>query len=424
MRRDAFWSALDAGISGVLSLATSFLVARQLGPQALGIGAAATALNVVLWVAVNGLFADALVQRPDLTEREASSAFWAACLGGVGAAGLQAAAGWGLAAMLDDGRLTGMALVLAAPLPLVGAAGVVQGLLTRERAYRHLALRTVFGQGLGSAAGIIAALAGAGAWAVVLQQAIGATTGALALLLGRGWRPRAEFDLVALRRLLGVGLPMIGSTLVLIGRYRLFAVLIGACAGSTVLGEVHIAFRLVDTVRDLAFTALWRLMLPALSPLQGNRRAMLAQVDHWMRLGCLAMLPLCAAMAFGLGHVVSHVMGPAWQSAGQAALPLVGLMAITVFTFPGSVALIASGGARVALTGNCASLALTCAGVILMPPGDAWQAVVLWCVCQLLVLPYTLWANARALGVGVLRPLRGLLAVPRQAVEPAPLTPI
>ncbi|HVY15914.1 MAG TPA: oligosaccharide flippase family protein [Rhodopila sp.] len=420
LRRDAFWSALDAGVSGIFSLVTSFLVARLVGPQALGIGTAATALNVVLWVAVNALFADALVQQPELTEREASSAFWGSCLIGLGAAVLQAAVGWVLASMLDDQRLIGMALALALPLPLVGAAGVVQGLLTRERAYRRLALRTIFGQGLGSAVGIAGALAGLGPWAIVLQQALGATTGALALLLGRGWRPLAAFDRAALRRLLAIGLPLTGSTLVLIGRYRLFAVLIGASAGSTVLGEVHIAFRLVDTVRDLTSTALWRLLLPVLSPLQSDRKAMLAQVDRWMRLIGLVMLPVCAVLAFGLSHGVVRVMGPAWQSAGPAALPLVGLMAIGVLTFPASVALVAAGGVRIALYGHVASLLLTCAGVLLIPPSNAWQAVMVWCGSQILLLPYTLWTNARALGVGPLRPLFGLFMIVRPQIEALP----
>ncbi|HET6608764.1 MAG TPA: oligosaccharide flippase family protein [Rhodopila sp.] len=424
MKRDAFWSALEAGVAGFLSLTTSFLVARLVGPEALGIGAAATAMNVVLWVAVNALFADALVQRATLSTREAASAFWASCLVGVAAAGLQAAFGWLLAALLEDHRLMPMGLVLALPLPLVGGAGVIQGLLTRERAYRRLALRTIIGQGIGSAVGIAGALAGAGAWAVVLQQAIGTGLGALTLLLGRRWRPAAAFDPAVLRELLAIGLPLTGSTLVLIGRYRLFAVLIGAYAGSTVLGQVHITFRLVDTVRDLIFTALWRLMLPALAPHQGSRQALLAQVDRWMRLSCLAILPVCGLLAFGLSHVVSLVMGPAWQPVGHTALPLVGLMALSVLTFPAGVALVAAGGARLALYGSLAALVLTCAGVVLMPPADAWHAVMIWCTSQMLVLPYALWANARALGVGMLRPLRGLfIAVPPALAEPVPATP-
>lgn len=408
MRRNALWSAVEAGAAGTFSLLSAFLVARLVGPAALGVGAAATAVNVVLWVAVNALFADALVQRVTLTMQEAAAAFWAATAVGCLAALLQIAAGWGLATAMDDRRLVTMAALLAVPLPLVGAASVIQGLLTRERAYRALALRTILGHGLGCAVGIGMALTGGGAWAVVLQQAVGTSAGALVLLARRRWWPGLCWHATAVRQMLRVGVPLTASTLTQIGRYRLFAVLIGASAGPAVLGQVHIAFRLVDAARDLAFSALWRLVLPVMSPCQADHRLLLEQVDRWQRRCSAAMLPFCVLLAVVLTQGVSRFMGPAWQAAGHAALPLVGLTALSVLTFPAGVALVAAGGAPLVLYGNVVLLGLTAAGVLLRPPTDAWQAVMIWTVSQLLVLPYAMWINARALRVGLFRPLAGL----------------
>ena len=76
MKRDAFWSGLEASVSAILSIVTAFSVARIVGPAELGIGAAVTALYVTLWVVVNALFADALVQRNTVDQRVLSSAFW------------------------------------------------------------------------------------------------------------------------------------------------------------------------------------------------------------------------------------------------------------------------------------------------------------------------------------------------------------
>ena len=91
---------------------------------------------------------------------------------GCAAALLQVALGLPLAWSLGDDRLTTMSAVLALSLPLVGAAGPVQGMLTRDRAYRKLAWRTLTGQGLGTLVGVVSALAGAGAWALVAQQLV------------------------------------------------------------------------------------------------------------------------------------------------------------------------------------------------------------------------------------------------------------
>jgi O-antigen/teichoic acid export membrane protein len=407
VRRDAFWSGAEAGVSAILSIITSFAVARIVGPTELGVGAAASAVHVVLWVAVNALFADALVQRITVNDRMLSSAFWGSVAFGCAAMVLQAGAGWGLAAMLGDGRLVPMCLVLAAPLPLVGAAGVIQGILTRERAYRRLALRTLIGQGLGTAVGVSAAFAGAGGWALVWQQAVSTTFGGLALLLGRGWKPARCLDWPAVRSLLAVGVPLTASTLVLIARYRLFSILIGGSAGTAVLGQVHIAFRLVDTVRELTFTAIWRLMLPALSAHQHDQRAMLREVDHWLRWCAGLVLPLCVILGIGLTQVVAVLMGPNWALTGQAAVPLVVLMAWSALLFPSGVALVALGQARFALYANLAGLFGSCAAVLLLRPADPWHAIMIWTVSQMVVSPYTLWINARMLGVSMLRPVTG-----------------
>jgi O-antigen/teichoic acid export membrane protein len=407
MKRDAFWSALEAAVSALFSIATAFLIACIVGPSELGIAAAVTALFVLLWVVVNALFADALVQRAAIDHAMLSSAFWASTTAGCLALLAQAAAGPALATIFNDHRFIAMALTLAAPLPLVGAAGTIQGLLTRERAYRSLALRTLVGQGLGAATGIAAALAGAGAWALVLQQAVAATTGALALLLTRRFRPACTLDLGGIRSLLAVALPLTAATLVSIARYRLFAVLIGAIAGPAVLGQVHIAFRLVDTIRELAFTALWRLMLPAMSRHQHDRAAMLAEVDRWLRRSLAVMAPICTILAFFLTEIVALLMGPHWTEAAHAALPLIALAAWSTLTFPAGVALVATGQARYALYTNLAGLALTAAGILVIRPTGPWQSVMIWAASQILVSPYAIWANARALRVGILRPLTG-----------------
>ena len=78
---NVFWSGFEAAVSAVLSFASAFIVARLVGPAEVGIGAAAVAVHVLLWVAVNALFADALVQRSVVDDAAFSSAF-AASVGG------------------------------------------------------------------------------------------------------------------------------------------------------------------------------------------------------------------------------------------------------------------------------------------------------------------------------------------------------
>jgi O-antigen/teichoic acid export membrane protein len=437
--RGAAWSGLEAASAACLSMVSAFVVARLIGPDELGTGAAAVSVHVLLWVTVNALFGDALVQRETLDDLMVASALTTSVGVGCLAAMIQAAAGWGLVASFDDPRLWHMALWLAVPLPLVGAAGVSQGLLTRARGYRELAGRTIVGQGLGTLTGVACALAGMGAWAVVIQQVVTSMVGALALLARTEWcagghlmmpqdapwqdtamgrwrgslrRVRRSFRWAwpQVRALLKVGGPLTVSTLVLHARYRMFALLIGGTAGAHALGQVHVAFRLVDSVRELCFTALWRLMLPVLSERQGDKAALLGGVDRLLAHASLITLPLCGAMAVALPPLVPLLLGAQWPSIGVISEPLIGLMAMLSVTFPAGVALVAAGRAHAALVANLAGIATILLAVILIEPADAWQAVLVWCGGQIAIMPYLLWLNGRTLGVGPLRPLRA--AVP------------
>jgi O-antigen/teichoic acid export membrane protein len=406
MKRDIFWSALEAAGSALFSVAAAFAVARLIGPSELGIGATAVAVHVLLWVAVNALFADAIVQRSSLDDTTLSSAAWASTAIGFAAAVVQAGAGWLLAWMLDDPRLVPMALLLALPFPFVGMGGALQGLLTRQRHYRALAARTLLGQGVGMVAGIALASHGAGAWAPVVQQAVGSLLAAIVLICVAGWRPQRICRWSAVRSLLRVGLPLTASTMVQIGRYRVFAILIGGIAGPTALGQIHVAFRLVDTVREITFTALWRLFLPILSEHQHDHTALSHEVDRLLRLSSMVTMPLCAGLAVALVPLTRLILGPEWLPAGEAAKPLVALMALLALMFPSGAALVAVGHARFTLYANLAGLAATVVFVLLFRPAAPWDAVLVWCGAQLFVSPFSLWVNGRALGVNPVRPLR------------------
>ena len=407
INRDVFWSVVEAAGSAVFSLGSAFLVARLIGPAELGIGATAVAMHVLLWVAVNSLFADAIVQRGQCDATTLSSAVWASCaVGGLGALA-QAGSGWLLAWSLNDPRLCAMALVLAVPLPFVGLGGALQGKLTRERRYRTLALRTLLGQGIGMAAGIGLATLKAGAWAPVIQQACVSLISALVLMFASGWRPMAVFRWDDVRGLLRVGLPLTASTLAQIGRYRIFALLIGGMAGPTALGQIHMAFRLADSVRDILFTALWRLLLPILSEQQHDRVKLLAEVDRVGLVSGFGAMPLCGGMMIALVPLTVILLGPEWGDAGAAAVPLAGLMLLLTWTFPSGVALIALGQAQLTLYANLMGLAATVALVLIARPDQPWSAVMVWCGAQVFITPYSLWMNARALRAGPLRILRG-----------------
>ncbi len=166
------------------------------------------------------------------------------------------------------------------------------------------------------------------------------------------------------------------------------------------------AFRLIDTVRDLVFTAQWRLMLPLLSERQDDFPGLRAGMDRCLGWSSLVAFPLCGVMALAVQPLVQILLGPVWQPSGAAALPLIALTAWLFLAFPAGVAVIARGVPRYALIGNIAALAATVLGIMLFRPASPMHAVLVWLGAQLFVSPYVLHANARVLRTRLLRPLR------------------
>jgi PST family polysaccharide transporter len=219
-------------------------------------------------------------------------------------------------------------------------------------------------------------------------------------------RPRFIVRRKDLREMLRIGLALTASTLIQHGRYRLFALLIGGTAGAAALGQVHMAFRLVDTVRELVFTAQWRLMLPLLSERQDDLPGLRAALDRCLGWSSLVAFPLCGVMALSVQPLVQILLGPVWQPSGAAALPLIALSAWLFLAFPAGVAVIARGVPRYALIGNIAALAATVLGVVLFRPASPINAMLVWLGAQLLISPYLLYCNARVLRTRQLRPLQ------------------
>jgi len=235
-----------------------------------------------------------------------------------------------------------------------------------------------------------------------------------------GWRPRLSFRFSAVRQLVAIGLPLVASTLVQHGRYRLFALAIGDVAGAATLGQVHLAFRLVDTVRDLTATALWRLMLPTFAARQHRQDELCGAIDRCLSLSALALFPLWGAIALMTGPLVAWLLGPVWTQAVGAALPLIVLACWTSLCFPGGVAAVARGATGYTLAAHIAATLLTLGATVLLRPATPLGAAAIWIAAQLALAPYILLRTARALRVPPFRPMRaGLRAAGLAAIATA-----
>ncbi|MDO9706963.1 oligosaccharide flippase family protein [Paracraurococcus lichenis] len=404
------WVAAETLGAALAALIGLLFVARIIGPEAAGIGAVASSAFLTADVPISALFGDSLLQRQGLEERHRSSAFWVTML--VAVSGTLAL--WLLAPLVA--RATAMPVAdmiraLALLLPVSAAGGMLSALALKDRRYRLLALRVLLCQPLAVAAGVGAALAGAGPWAMAAQQAAVTLSVFLLLAWRAGWRPRRLLRRDAMADLWPVAGPQVLAVTVFYGRYRLFIIGLGMLVTEAVVAVTHVAFRLLDVALAAINGAAMRLAAPRLAALQHDRTALAEAYGDLAQLQALIGLPMAAGLAITAPQLIEILMGGPWQAAAEPAR-LVALAALPIFLVgPAPSLWLALGRTRMNLWMTLIAFAAPLLGLVLLRPQDAGSAAICWALGSVIVPPVQVLLVLRALG----RPVSWLL---RRQVAP------
>lgn len=405
------WVAAETLAAAVFALFGLLFIARLIGPAAAGTGAIAASAFLLVDIPLSALFGDALLQRRQLEARHRAAAMAATLL-----LALLAAAGLALAAPLLAAAtglpdLAALVRALAPLLPVSAMSGLLAALALRAQRYRLLAARVLLGQPVALLAGVLAALAGWGAWAMVVAQATATlSVGVLLLRTAGGW-PRPRLDRAALAELWPVAAPQVLSVMVFAGRYRLFLLVLGVIASELVVAVTHIAFRLLDVALAAVNGAASRLAMPRLAALQHDRAALAEAYGDLAQLQAMAGLPVALGLAIAAPQLIALLMGPAWAEAAAPAR-LVALAAIPAFLVGPAPALwLALGRTRVNLALQLLAFAVPLLALLATRPAGPAGAALAWAAGSLAVPPVQAVLTLGVLGRSPLWLLRRL-AVP------------
>ncbi|MGG5808740.1 oligosaccharide flippase family protein [Falsiroseomonas sp. CW058] len=389
----------------VFSLVSMLVIGRVIGPEATGIGMVAVAAFTLLDVAGATLFTDSLVQYPRLTRRHGASALTGAVLvGGVAGVLLAVLAPW-LAGAAEAPQAMMLCLALAPLLPISAFSGAGSGLVLREQRFALLACRVLLGQPLALGIGLGLAANGFGPWAMVASQAV-ATLSAFLLLLVFGRLPlRPMLDRAAIADLWPIAGPQVVALAVLIGRYRLFLVVLGVMVTEAVLAVSHFAFRMLDAALVMVWQATGRIAMPRLCALQHDREALAESFGDLAQLQALLGMPLAAGIALTAPDLVQALLGPQWYEVGRAA-QIVGLAATLTFVHGDTVSLfVARGKPRWNVAINTAALVVPLVALLVLRPATPAGVAASWAAQALVMPPVLTWLVLRE----VRRPLSWLL---------------
>ncbi len=327
IKRGIFWLGSANVVMRLLELASNVVVWLTLDREAMGLGALAWSVAIVV-EAFNGLAVwRAIVQAPELDEEAIDSLWWF-----VMATAVAIVAGVALGAPLiaryyGNEALGPLVAAACARSLFTGAAMVPLQLMLRALRFKEVALMHTAAVGLAAVVRASLALAGAGAWAPVLGNASEGLFVCLGVYLVAPVWPHLRFRFASIRPIVRFGARVAGADILYQGYRNLDNFIVGKVFGVEPLGVYKVAFDVAmqpaTTVLDIVNSAAY----PVYCRIQEDR-ARLARAFLWATEHLALLVAPVVVFLFAAAPTLLGVMAHGQWAAGA---PIVQILAVAAF---------------------------------------------------------------------------------------------
>ncbi|HEY1238119.1 MAG TPA: oligosaccharide flippase family protein, partial [Solirubrobacterales bacterium] len=328
----------------------------------------------------------ALVQIEDAPQRVRSTTFWGGLAFGLALTALFAVAGAPVGQFLGEPQVGTMVAVAGLTFAICSIGTTSQAMFMREMKFRSIELRFWFAISVGSVFAVVAAVAGAGSWALVLQQIVMLATLAAALWWRAPWRLTLKFSRPAFRQLWSYAMRVAGGRWARLAELLLLTLLIGKLVGIRDLGAWSFAMSTVILPLSVIAIPIAEVLFSAFSRLQGDRERMGALWLQSVRYLSAVVLPLLAILVVAAPDLIPAVFGSKWEISVGVIQILSIYVIIRCLQSWGQVLLDAVGRPEVTLWTQLAALILTPVGVLVAAPWGIEAVAVAFVLRQLIAV--------------------------------------
>lgn len=321
-----------------MQIAVLPILARLLGPSAFGLVALAMPLILLATMISDAGLGNALIRKRDSSRELESTIFWLSWGMSLGLALIVSLLAWPCALLLSEPQLTPIIIALTVILPIGGSLAVPNALISREGKFTLFAVGDVVG-GIGSSlAAIIAALAGAGAWSLVIQQCVLWVIKASWVLPVSGFRPMLLCRPRLALPYLGFGLNAVGANLADFANKSFPTMVIGGFIGVVAAGHYSMAYQIVRVPELLISGPLYLSIFASVAKWGDDRRGTVPLALRGLRGVVTLLAPVFCGLALVARPAVELLLGSAWTETA----PILMLLApagflLGVYSFTGAI---------------------------------------------------------------------------------------
>lgn len=307
-----FWKLFELGGSSVITLLVQIVMARILAPDEFGMLAIMLVFVNIGNVIVQSGLNTAIIQSPDATERDYSTVFWMSLTISVVLYAVSFFLAPTVAAFYDAPAIVAPLRVLVLILIVNAYNAVQEAIVARSMEFRKTARATVAAGLVSGTAGIASAIAGAGIWALVIQQLLFQLVKCIVLAFEVEWKPRFVFDRDRAVVLFRFGWKLLASGVLDQGYQSLADLIIGKQFTKTDLGYVSQGKKYPQALGSLLDGAIQPVMLSATSRVQDDADLVKRLARRGLKTSTFLVFPAMTLFALVAQPVVLLLLGEKW----------------------------------------------------------------------------------------------------------------
>lgn len=307
-----FWRFAErCGAQGVTFI-VSIVLARILDPNTYGTVALITVLISILQVFIDSGLGNALIQKSDADHLDFSSVFFFNILMCTIIYIFLFISAPYIARFYSNSELTPAIRVLGLTLIIAGLKNIQQAYVSRNLLFKKFFFSTLGGTIGASIVGISLAYLGYGIWALVGQLLFNNLVDTIILWITVDWKPRLEFSLSRLKKLLSFGWKLLVSSLIDTIYNNLQQLIIGKWYSSSDLAFYNQGKQFPSVIVNNINTSIDSVLLPVISKEQNNQEIVKSMTRRAIKTSSYIMAPIMIGLACVASTLVSIILTDKW----------------------------------------------------------------------------------------------------------------
>ncbi|MEG2242266.1 MAG: lipopolysaccharide biosynthesis protein [Muribaculaceae bacterium] len=309
------WNTIDKVSSQVLYAITGVVLANVLSKEDFGLVGAILVFQAFANLFVDSGFSNALIQRKDPTNTDYSTVFYFNLASSIFIYAILWFCAPIIADIFHDDRLIDLSRVMFLTFILSATAIVQTNRLMKQMNVRMIAMSNVVGLVISGIVGIIMALNGWGAWAIVWQSIILASVKSVILWITTSWIPTLSFSFTSLKSIFAVGAGVMTSSFLNTVFLNLYSFIIGAYYSLAQLG----IYTQADKWSKMGVASLSQIItasfLPVMSNFQDDKDRFHRAIAKTNKFTAYILLPSMGFLFIAASPIFHILFGTKWDAA-------------------------------------------------------------------------------------------------------------